>query len=326
MTRVFSGVQPSGSLHIGNYLGAVRQWVADQDLHDSMFCIVDLHTLTLPHDPSALRQKTFETAVGLLASGLDPDRCILFVQGHVPAHTELTWLLECTATFGELSRMTQFKEKSEGQASVSGGLFTYPVLMASDILLYGTDLVPVGDDQRQHIELTRDVAIRFNNRYGDVFTIPEAEVPVAGARIMDFQHPGRKMSKSIDSPLGTIGILDEPEDITRKIKRAVTDSDGVVTFDPDAKPGLANLLETFGALTRRAPKEIAADYDRYGPLKEDLAEALIEELRPVRAKYAELSAEPGSIHNLLATGAGKAADLAAPMLARARHAVGLLDR
>jgi tryptophanyl-tRNA synthetase len=326
MTRVFSGVQPSGSLHIGNYLGAVRQWVADQALHESLFCIVDLHTLTLPQDPAALRENTFETAVGLLAAGIDPDQCILFVQGHVPAHTEMAWLLECTATFGELSRMTQFKEKSAGQSSVSAGLFTYPVLMASDILLYSTDLVPVGDDQRQHIELTRDVAIRFNGRYGETFVVPEAEVPPSGARIMDFQHPERKMSKSVDSPLGTIGILDEPEEITRKIKRAVTDSDGVVTFDPDAKPGLANLLETFGALKRQTPKEIAAEYDRYGPLKEDLAAALIEELRPVRAKYAELAAEPGSIHNLLAAGAGKAADLAAPMLARARRAVGLLDR
>jgi tryptophanyl-tRNA synthetase len=326
MTRVFSGVQPSGSLHIGNYLGAVRQWVEDQERHESLFCIVDLHALTTPQDPAALRERTFETAVGLLAAGLDPERCVIFAQSHVPAHTELAWLLECTATFGELSRMTQFKDKSTGQTSVSAGLFTYPVLMASDILLYAADLVPVGDDQRQHIELTRDVAIRFNGRYGEVFTIPEAAVPVAGARIMDFQHPERKMSKSIDSPLGTIGILDEPEEITRKIRRAVTDSDGVVTFDPDAKAGLANLLETFGALTRRSPREIADEYERYGPLKDDLAERLSEELRPVRAKYAERAAEAGNIHSLLATGAAKAADLAAPMLARARAAVGLLER
>jgi tryptophanyl-tRNA synthetase len=325
MTRVFSGVQPSGSLHIGNYLGAVRQWAEDQDKHDSLFCIVDLHSLTLPHDPAALRERTFETALGLLAAGLDPGRCTLFVQGHVPAHTELAWLLECTATYGELGRMTQFKEKGHGQASVSAGLYTYPVLMAADILLYNTDIVPVGDDQRQHIELTRDLAIRFNGRFGETFTIPEAAVPAAGARIMDFQHPERKMSKSIDSPLGTIGMLDEPDDIVRKIRRAVTDSDGVVAYDRDAKPGLANLLETFGALTHRSPKDVAADYDRYGPLKEALATALCEALAPVRARHAELAAA-GGVEKLLAAGASKAADLAAPMLTRARASVGLLER
>ena len=326
MTRVFSGVQPSGSLHIGNYLGAVRQWVEDQDKHESLFCIVDLHSLTSPHAPEKLRQRTFDTAFGLLAAGLDPDRCTLFVQSHVPAHTELAWLLECTATFGELSRMTQFKDKGGGQQSVSAGLFTYPVLMAADILLYATDLVPVGDDQRQHIELTRDVAIRFNNRFGETFTVPEAQVPPAGARIMDFQHPERKMSKSVDSPLGTIGVLDEPDEILRKVRRAVTDSDGVLTYDPDTKPGLSNLLETFGALTRRSPKEVAAEYDRYGPLKDDLATQLSEELAPLRAKYAEMAARGDYVTEVLAAGAVKASTLAAPMLRRAREAVGLLAR
>jgi tryptophanyl-tRNA synthetase len=325
MTRVFSGVQPSGSLHIGNYLGAVRQWARDQRDNDSLFCIVDLHALTLEHDPAELRARTIETMAGLCAAGLDPDLCTLFVQSHVPEHTGLSWLLECTATFGELQRMTQFKEKAEGKESVRAGLLTYPVLMAADILLYDTDRVPVGDDQRQHIELTRDVALRFNSRYGDTFVVPEGAVPPTAARVMDLQEPRRKMSKSVDSPLGTVAMLDPPDELRRKVRKAVTDTDGEMRYDPEHKPGLANLLEIFGALTDRKPDQVAAAYERYGPLKDDLAEALVEELAPVRERHAELVADPGGLAAALAKGAAKAQSLAAPVLDRARAAVGLLE-
>jgi tryptophanyl-tRNA synthetase len=324
MTRVFSGVQPSGSLHIGNYLGAVRQWARDQYTDDSLFCIVDLHALTIEHDPAQLRDRTIETMAGLCAAGLDPDVCTLFVQSHVHEHSELSWLLECTATYGELLRMTQFKEKAEGRESVRVGLLTYPVLMAADILLYDTDRVPVGDDQRQHIELTRDVALRFNSRYGETFVVPEGTVPRTAARVMDLQDPRRKMSKSVDSPLGTVAMLDSPEELRRKIRKAVTDTDGEMRYDREAKPGLANLLEMFGAVTDRTPQDVAATYERYGPLKDDLAEALAEDLRSVRERHAELVADPGSLTEALTKGAAKAQSLAAPTLERARASVGLL--
>src|SRR5580658_2373744 len=232
MARVLSGVQPSGDLHLGNYLGAFRNWVADQHEFDALFCVVDLHAMTLDYDPTLLAGKTLETAESLLAVGLDPSVCTLFVQSHVPEHPRLTWLLECTATYGELRRMTQFKEKGGGQESVRVGLFTYPVLQAADILLYQADLVPVGDDQRQHVELTRDLALRFNHHYGEVFTLPEPEVPTVAARVMDLQHPGRKMSKSVDSPLGTIGILDAPEEIERLVLRAAAATESGVVYDP----------------------------------------------------------------------------------------------
>jgi tryptophanyl-tRNA synthetase len=326
MTRVFSGVQPSGTLHIGNYLGAVRQWAEDQHRHDSLFCIVDLHALTLDHDPSLLRSRTLETAAGLIAAGLDPDVCILFVQGHVDEHTSLAWLLECTATYGELHRMTQFKDKSEGRESVRAGLLTYPVLQAADIVLYDADRVPVGEDQRQHIELTRDVAERFNGRYGTTFVVPEAAVPATGARIMDLQHPTRKMSKSVDSPLGTVFLSDSPEEIGRKVRRAVTDTAEGVAYDPVRRPGVANLLELLGAATGGDPEKLATNYDSYGPLKADVAEAVVELLRPVQARLSELAADPGAVAAALATGAAKADHVAAPTLERARAAVGLLER
>jgi tryptophanyl-tRNA synthetase len=324
MTRVFSGVQPSGTLHIGNYLGAVRQWAEDQHRHDSLFCIVDLHALTLDHDPSLLRSRTLETAAGLIAAGLDPDVCILFVQGHVGEHTSLAWLLECTATYGELHRMTQFKDKSEGRESVRAGLLTYPVLQAADIVLYDADRVPVGEDQRQHIELTRDVAERFNGRYGTTFVVPEAAVPATGARIMDLQHPTRKMSKSVDSPLGTVGMLDTPDEIRHKVRRAVTDTDGEMRYDRERKPGLANLLEIFGAATGRRPQDVAPGFGRYSELKEALADELVAALQPVRERHAELAADPGGLAAALTKGADKARAIAAPTLARAREAVGLL--
>lgn len=323
VTRVFSGIQPSGALHLGNLLGAVRNWVVDQHEADSFFCVVDLHALTTPQEPAALRAATVGLAQLLMACGLDPEVCTLFVQSHVAAHTELAWLMECTVSFGELRRMTQFKDKSDRAEFVSAALFTYPALMAADILLYDTDKVPVGDDQRQHIELTRDVATRFNSRYGDTFVIPEAVIPRAGARVMDLQTPTNKMSKSLDSPQGTIGVLDELKDIEKKIKRAVTDTDGEVRFDPASKPGVSNLLSILGACTGRTPEAAADGYSQYGPLKNDTAAAVVEVLSPIQARYRELAADPAETARLLGLGASKAAAVAAPVLQRARQAIGL---
>jgi len=325
--RVLSGIKPSGSLHLGNYLGAIRHWVEDQRRDDCFYFVADLHALTVEHDPAELRARTLETATVLLSAGLDPEACTLFVQSHVPEHTQLAWLLECTASFGELRRMTQFKDKAArgGRAdAVRAGLFTYPALMAADVLLYDADRVPVGDDQRQHLELTRDLAARFNTRYGPTFVVPEAAVPRAGARVMDLQHPTRKMSKSEDSPLGTIDLLDAPEEIRRKVRRAVTDTVGAVRYDPEVQPGLANLLELLAAATGENVEVLASRYDRYGPLKDDLADALVELLAPVRARHEELSADPGGVAALLEKGALKAQTVAAATYARARDAIGLL--
>jgi tryptophanyl-tRNA synthetase len=324
MPRVLSGFQPSGEAHLGNYLGALRPWVAAQHERDAFHCIVDLHALTLEISPEELRRRTTETAITFLAVGLDPAVATIFVQSHVPEHPRLAWLLECTATMGELRRMTQFKEKGGGQESVRVGLFTYPVLQAADILLYQADLVPVGDDQRQHIELTRDLAIRFNHHYGEVFTLPEPEVPTIAARVMDLQHPGRKMSKSVDSPLGTVGVLDDPKDIERKVRRAVTDTESDVVYDPQKRRGLANLLDLLAAATGGAPAELATRYTRYGDIKRDLAEALVELLRPVRERAAELAADRGAVERVLAAGAEKAHAVAAVTYAKAAEAIGLL--
>jgi len=249
MARVVSGVKSTGELHLGNYLGAFRNWVADQDEHDAFYFVADLHAMTVEYDPEQLRRTTRQLVMHLLAVGLDPGRCTLFVQSHVPEHPRLAWLVECTATFGELRRMTQFKDKEN--ETVRAGFFTYPALMAADVLLYGAERVPVGDDQRQHLELTRDVAMRFNRRFGEVFVVPEAAVPKVGARVMDLQVPTRKMSKTEDSPLGTIGMLDPPEAIDRKVRRAVTDTETEVRYDPASKPGVSNLLELLGAATGR---------------------------------------------------------------------------
>jgi tryptophanyl-tRNA synthetase len=324
MARVLSGLQPSGELHIGNYLGAIRNWVADQYVHDALYCIVDLHALTLDIDPEHLRTRTFETALDLLAAGLDPDCCTLFVQSHVSEHTQMTWLLECTATMGELGRMTQFKDKSAGKDSVRVGLFTYPVLQGADILLYDADRVPVGDDQRQHLELARELAIRFNHRYGPTLVVPEAAIPAAAARVMDLQHPENKMSKSVNSPLGTVMLFDEPAEIERKVKKAVTDTDGEVRYDREAKPGLSNLLELLAVATERTPTEVAASYTRYGDLKADVAGALSELLRPVRERRAVLAADPGEVTALLTKGADKARVVASATYRRAAAAIGLL--
>ena len=326
MTRVFSGIQPSGALHLGNLLGAVQNWVVDQHNSDSLFCVVDLHTLTSPQDPVALRNATVGLAQLLMAAGLDPTQCTLFVQSHVGAHAELAWLMECTVSFGELRRMTQFKDKSDRAEFVSAALFTYPALMAADILLYDTDKVPVGDDQRQHLELARDVAVRFNSRYGDTFRVPEAVVPRAGARIMDLQSPTNKMSKSLDSPQGTISVLDDLDAVGKKIKRAVTDTDNEVRYDPATKPGVSNLLSILAACTGQSPEKAAEGYRQYGPLKADTAHAVVELLRPIQDRYHQLKEDPDETARLLALGAGKAASIAGPVLERARAAIGLLPR
>jgi tryptophanyl-tRNA synthetase len=330
---VLSGVQPTGDIHLGNYLGALRGWVDDQHDYDCYFCLVDLHALTVPRDPAELRAKSMECANLLLAVGLDPDVCTLFLQSHVPEHTELSWLLECTASMGELRRMTQFKDKTArgGEEAARVGLFTYPVLQAADILLYDADRVPVGDDQRQHLELTRDLAMRFNKRYGKTFVVPAAAIPAAGrgARIMDLQQPTAKMSKSAESPQGVVLLLDPPKAIESKVKRAVTDAEtgaGAVRYDPAAKPGVSNLLELLGLATGRAPAEVAAEYSQYGPLKADAASALVEMLRPVQQRYRELTAEPGVAEKALAQGADKAHAIASVTLHRARDAVGLVPR
>jgi tryptophanyl-tRNA synthetase len=332
MPRVFSGIQPTGEIHLGNYLGAVRHWVASQDdspaPDQTLYCVVDLHGLTLPWDTSTYAEATRSTAMLLLAAGLDPERCTLFVQSHVHEHTDLTWLLNCIATFGELQRMTQFKEKSEGRDSVSVGLFDYPVLMAADVLAYDTERVPVGEDQRQHLELARDVAIRFNHRCGETLVVPEASIPPVGARVMDLQEPTNKMSKSADSPQGTIRLLDDPKTITKRIKSAVTDSETEIRFDPVAKPGVSNLLQILGAVTDTPPEDVAGQFDGsgYGALKGAVAEAVVEFVRPLQDRYAELAADPGEVARILEVGADRAQAIAAGVMARVREAVGLLPR
>ncbi|MGH9077601.1 MAG: tryptophan--tRNA ligase [Acidimicrobiales bacterium] len=330
MKRVLSGIQPTGDTHLGNYLGAIRWWVADQHEGDAFYCVVDLHALTVAGDPGPRRQATLSMATLLLAAGLDPGACSLFVQSHVPEHTQLTWLLECTASMGELRRMTQFKDKSSRgeEESARAGLFTYPVLMAADILLYDAEAVPVGDDQRQHLELARDLAGRFNSLYGPTFVVPEARIPPPGrgARIMDLQEPSRKMSKTGGTAQGTISIFDDPGTIESKVKRAVTDSDGEVRYDPDAKPGVSNLVELLAVATGRTPAEVAAGYSRYGPLKADTAAALVEMVRPVQDRYRALASDPGMVAGVLRAGAARATEVAALTYERAREAIGLLGR
>jgi tryptophanyl-tRNA synthetase len=305
--------------------------VADQRDRDCFYCVVDLHALTVPGEPAELHQATMTMATLLLAAGLDPDGCTLFVQSHVPAHSRLAWLLECTASMGELRRMTQFKDKAAkgGEDAARVGLFTYPVLMAADILLYQADRVPVGDDQRQHLELTRDLAQRFNTRYGDTFVVPEAAIPPPGRgdRIMDLQEPRRKMSKSAESAQGIIGLFDDPKVIERKIKRAVTDADDgpdAVRYDPVAKPGVANLLELLAAISGEKPEVLADRYDRYGPLKADVAAAVLSVIEPIQANYQALAADPAEVSKILRRGAEKASEVAETTLERAYEAIGLL--
>ena len=328
---VFSGMQPSGdSLHLGNYLGALVNWVALQEDHDPIYCVVDLHAITVPQEPAALREATRRTAAQYLAAGVDPERSTLFVQSHVPAHTELAWVLGTLTGFGEAGRMTQFKDKSSryGAESTTVGLFTYPVLMAADILLYDTHLVPVGDDQRQHLELTRDLAGRFNSRYGDTFVVPEAMIPKESARIYDLQDPTAKMSKSAMSPNGLVNLMDDPKVIAKRIRSAVTDTEREIRYDPKAKPGIANLLDIYATVTGRSISELEAAYDGrgYGDLKKDLAEVVVERVAPIRERTLELMEDPAELDRLLAIGADKASERAERTLAQVYDRVGFLRR
>jgi tryptophanyl-tRNA synthetase len=313
--RIFSGIQPTGAKHLGNFSGGFRQYALTQERGDGFFCIVDLHSITVPYDPEDLRERTLDLAAMLFATGLDPDRSTVFIQSHVPAHPEAAWLLSAVATMGELRRMTQFKEKSDQQESVSAGLFTYPVLMAGDILLYQTDQVPIGDDQRQHLELARDIAERFNTRFGETFKLPEGVYPEVGARIMDLQDPEKKMSTTGGTPQGTVLLLDPPDTIRKKFKTAVTDSGREVRRAPD-KPGIANLIDIMSVATGEAPEAIEARYDGagYGPFKGDVAEAVVELLEPVQKRYEELRSDSRELERLLAVGAEKAREASAPTL------------
>ena len=313
--RIFSGIQPTGAKHLGNFSGGFRQYALTQERGDGFFCIVDLHSITVPYEPEDLRERTLDLAAMLFATGLDPDRSTVFIQSHVPAHAEAAWLLSAVATMGELRRMTQFKEKSDKQESVSAGLFTYPVLMAGDILLYQTDQVPIGDDQRQHLELARDIAERFNTRFGETFKLPEGVYPEVGARIMDLQEPEKKMSTTGGTPQGTVLLLDMPDTIRKKFKTAVTDSGREVRRAPD-KPGIANLIDIMSVATGDAPEAIEARYDGagYGPFKGDVAEAVVELLEPVQRRYEALRSDARELERLLAVGAEKAREASAPTL------------
>jgi tryptophanyl-tRNA synthetase len=325
VTRVLSCIQPTGDVHLGNYLGALRNWVAGQHEKDAFHGIVDLHALTITESSGVLGQNTLRLGAMLFAVGLDPDVATVFVQSHVTEHSQLGWIMECQVSYGELSRMTQFKDKSAKREAdfVSAGLFTYPALQAADILLYDTDEVPVGEDQRQHIEITRDIAIRFNHRFGDTFVLPKAVMPKAGARVMDLQDPTSKMSKSANSEAGLVYLLDDPAAVVKKFKRAVTDSDSEVRFDRENKPGVSNLLEILAACTGETPEALAGRYSQYGPLKGDTGEAVVELLRPIQTRYHELMADPGELQSLLRKGADKARTVAAATLARAQSAIGL---
>jgi tryptophanyl-tRNA synthetase len=328
MTRVLSGITPSNEPTLGNYLGAMRRWAEEQHEAENFFFVADLHAMTTEHDPAQLRERSLAIASTLIAVGIDPEVSTLFVQSHVSEHSELCWLIECTARFGELRRMTQFKDKSAGGGSeatetVRASLFTYPCLMAADILLYDIDKVPVGDDQRQHLELTRDVAIRFNNSYGQTFVVPEAVTPKVGARVRDLQDPTKKMSKSSDSP-GTVRLFSDPATIEKQIKRAVTDTDNEVRYDPENKPGVSNLLDLLSIATGDSPTDLAADYSQYGPLKADTAAAVIEMLAPVQDRYFELQDDPSFTLGVLAAGAEHAREIASRTLDRAKTNIGLL--
>jgi tryptophanyl-tRNA synthetase len=315
--RIFSGIQPTGDKHFGNYSGGFRQYASTQDEGEAFFCVVDLHSITVGYDPQELRTRTLDLAAMLFATGLEPGRSTVFVQSHVPAHAEAAWLLGAVATDGELRRMTQFKDKSVRQASISAGLLTYPVLMAGDILLYQTDLVPIGDDQRQHLELTRDVAERFNARFGETFRLPRGRFPADGARIMDLQEPDRKMSTTGGTPQGTILLLDSDDEIRRKVRSAVTDSGREVRRAPE-KPGVSNLIEIMAVATGEGPEAIEQRFQGqgYGPFKEAVAEALAALVGPIRARYRELRGDPAELERLLAEGAEKAAETASPTLER----------
>lgn len=307
--RVFSGIQPSGTMTIGNYLGAMKNFVKLQDEADCLFCVVDLHAITVPQDPAALRQNTLNLSALYMAAGISPEKSTLFVQSHVPAHAELGWMLQCVAYYGELGRMTQFKDKSSKKEVVTAGLFTYPALMAADILLYQTSLVPVGEDQKQHLELTRDIAERFNNKYGETFTIPDPYIPEVGGRIMSLEDPSKKMSKSDESVGAYISMLDAPDVIRKKISRAVTDSGREVVYNPEEKAAVSNLMTIYALCADKSLDEVAAMYEGkgYGPFKKDLAEVVVSTLQPIQQRYNELLST-GEVQELLKVGAHRAAE------------------
>ncbi len=323
--RIFSGLQPTGRKHLGNYIGAIEQYVRYQDQGEAIYCIVNLHATTVPYEPAELRERLYDTAAILLAAGLDPERCIFFRQGDVHEHSELSWLLSSVTAFGDLNRMHQFKEKSGAQRDlVSAGLFTYPILMAADVLLYRADTVPVGDDQRQHVELMRDIAGRFNARFGERLVVPAGRYPEVGARIMDLQEPERKMSTTGGTEQGTVYVLDDPATIERKFKRAVTDSGSEIRRAPD-KPGISNLIEILAAVTDSSFEAVEAAHadSRYGDFKTAVAAAVVERLRPVHERYEALRADEAALERILADGAEKARAIAAPVLADVRDAMGV---
>ena len=327
--KIFSGIQPSGTIHIGNYLGAIKRFVELEKDNELMVSIVDLHAITVPQEPAALRDQTLDVAATYLAAGLDPDKTIIFVQSHIPAHAELGWILNTMTPLGELERMTQFKDKSRAQgakAGVMAGLFNYPTLMAADILLYQTDGVPVGEDQIQHIELARSLADRFNNRFGETFKIPKPLIQKETARIMALDDPVKKMSKSAASADGYIALTDTPDEIRRKIKKAVTDSDDEIRFDPNQKPAISNLLTIFAGIADKSIEDIEAEFGgkSYAAFKEALAEIIVKTLEPFQAKFAKLRQEPEHLAQIFRSGAAKAAKLAAPTLAKVKEKIGLL--
>jgi tryptophanyl-tRNA synthetase len=324
--RIFSGIQPTGDKHFGNYSGGFRQYATTQAEGDAFFCIVDLHSITVAYDPAELRESTLDLAAMLFATGLDADRSTVFVQSQVTAHAEAAWLLSSVASYGQLGRMTQFKDKSERQEFISAGLFTYPVLMAGDILLYQADVVPIGDDQKQHLELSRDIAERFNSRYGETLKVPEGRYPETGGRIMDLQEPDRKMSTTDSQPQGKVLITDPPETVRRKLKSAVTDSGTDVRYDPETKPGISNLLEIMSVATGEPIRALETRYDSagYGRFKADVAEAVVELLDPIRARYEELRADPGELQRMLSQGADKARQASAPTLEQMYERMGFV--
>ena len=328
MPRVLSCIQPTGSVHLGNHLGALVNWVSGQHSGDVYHGIVDLHALTITDSPGVLGSSTLELAAMLFAVGLDPNVATVFVQSHIHEHSELAWIMECTVSFGELSRMTQFKDKASKREGdfVAAGLFTYPALQAADILLYDADEVPVGEDQRQHIEITRDIAIRFNHRFGETFVLPKAVHPKAGARVMDLQDPMSKMSKSAATDNGIVYLTDDNGSIEKKFKRAVTDSDGVVAYDRENKPGVSNLLDILSASTGTPVEKLVENYTQYGPLKKDTGDAVIALVDPIRTKYYELMNDRGELARLLKVGNDRAREVAARTLHRAHSAIGLLPR
>ncbi len=327
---IFSGIQPSGELSIGNYIGSLRNWVKLQDEYDCVYCVVNEHAITVRQDPEQLAKRSFDVLSIFMAAGIDPEKCVLFLQSHVPAHCQLSWVLNCYTQFGELSRMTQFKDKSKryGSGNVSAGLYDYPVLMAADILLYQADLVPVGDDQKQHIEITRDIADRFNGLYGKTFVLPEGFFPKAGGRVMSLQDPSKKMSKSDDNPNNVIRLLEEPSSIVKKLKRAVTDSDNppVVAYDWDKKPGVSNLLELMSASTGRSVEDLVEHFtgQMYGTFKSEVADAVVAMVEPIQKRYRELRDNEDYLKEILKHGAEKASERAQKTLDDVYRKIGFI--